>query len=330
MRTTSAALDTRSRSLNGMKSTALIVASLVCTAAPDLAATAPQHTWKSIHYPAISVPWSVDGKAYVSLQPGTQGLQLDVTMGLESALGKEPGKGELQIRLHREPRPTALVDLEWAGATSTGDTAQHHHMHEFPWGADQLVEAWLELRAGERTYWLEIPYGFDRDPSRPIAGSSAPTGGPKLAGAMDKLSESAAILPWQHVQYEIGKIQNGWHLTALQSNTFDATTELILYWDDGRVGSSAYRWDLHEPRTAVSVAPVGEQPVGSRCMQLKLNTDGLRRSDTFALFRNVSDRRGWGTLNITVGEHAHELVLPSSLYCYTHGVAEPHHAARTR
>jgi hypothetical protein len=68
---------------------------------------------------------------------------------------------------------------------------------------------------------------------------------------------------------------------VIQANPFDATTELVLYRDDTRVGASMYLWGLHEPRTSVAIVTAQGRTVGGQCVGLGLHSDGMRRSDTF-------------------------------------------------
>ena len=320
--------------IRGSGLTAVVAVVLAFTLSTASAASAPQHDWKRITYEPIPVPWSVDGKAYVSLQPDAEGLRLDLMMATEDMEAGQPAKGKVRARLHRKSSSTPFADLKFAAGTTRSGHVQWHYLRIFPWGADRLTDTWLEFDADGRTFWLEIPYGLDREPgpasADPADLAGVPAGAPKLAASMAKLAENALIVPWHHVRYELGPIENDWHLTVLQSNAHEPTAEVELYRDDTEVGRSMFLWGLHEPRTAITVAPDGERLIGARCMELRLHSDGMRRSDTFVLSRDSSDKRGWGTMKIAVGKHLHELVLPSSLYRHQHGVAEPHHPARLR
>jgi len=148
---------------------------------------------------------------------------------------------------------------------------------------------------------------------------------------MNELGPDDLIVPWLEVRYDVGEIQNGWRLTVLQRNPFDAATEVVLYRDDHTLGKSMFLWDLYSPRTGVTVRESSGRVVASRKMQLRLHEDGLRRSDSFELYRNPgSDDRDWGRLRVTVDDQVRELVVPSSLYRYVHGAAEPYHERRWR
>ena len=309
----------------------VIVVMLASAFAHAQEAVASRHDWNRIEYAPLVASWGVDKQARIALRPDAHGLRLDLMIATAEERAALPEKGELRARLHRDPQPTAFVDLDYLAGTGRGElwSMQNHYGHVFPWGEDRLAEAWLELHVGDRIYWLEIPYGFDRDPGGAIEGVIGKGGVPQLAAAMSELPEGAQIVPWQLVHYDVGEIQNGWRLSVLVSNPFDATTELVLYRDDGGVGKSIYLWDLREPLTEVTIA-TGDGHVRGHAMGLRLHSDWMRRSDSFQLFRNSSKGRCWGTMKVQVGKHEHELVLPSSMFRYMHGLAEPHHPARRK
>jgi len=79
-------------------------------------------------------------------------------------------------------------------------------MTRFPWGTNALEECWIEVSMGPERYWLEIPYGFDRNPADPLP-PSIPGGPPKFASAMKSLTEHDHVLRWQNVHYDLGEIQ---------------------------------------------------------------------------------------------------------------------------
>jgi hypothetical protein len=183
-----------------------------------------------------------------------------------------------------------------------------------------MDESWIDVSVGEERYWLEIPYGFDRDPRQPLSSSSA-VGPPKFCPAMKK-SPLDHVIHWSSVHYDLGKIQNRWRLSLIQSNPGDGQTEVQLYRDDSAVGKSVFLWDLYSPRTNVRVLEAGQLIVGAHCMGIRLHEDGMRRSDTYALGRTgFGDRRSWGEVEITVGDRSYRTVVPSSVYEYGHGHA---------
>ena len=64
-------------------------------------------------------------------------------------------------------------------------------------------------------------------------------------------------------------------------------------------------------------------------MLTRLHEDGLRRSDHFKFNRRPGGRRSWGALELRVGEETRTIRVPSSLYLYTHGTADPYDERRT-
>ena len=61
------------------------------------------------------------------------------------------------------------------------------------------------------------------------------------------------------------------------------------------------------------------------------DADGIPGSDTFRYSRTaLPDVREWGTINVTVDDETYDAVLPSSLFGYVHGVADPYYKATIR
>ena len=130
---------------------------------------------------------------------------------------------------------------------------------------------------------------------------------------------------WSNVHYEVGEIQNGWWLSLVLSNPFDGQSEVVLYRDDHKVPGPLYLWDLHSPRTQLRITDSNGTVIHGHCMDIRLHEDGMRRSDTFNLPRYPTrdDARTWGQLEVTVNDRSYRILVPSSLYEYTHGHALP-------
>jgi hypothetical protein len=196
-----------------------------------------------------------------------------------------------------------------------------------PWQGAPLDEAFVEVDIGAAHYWLEVPYGFIAGPSA-TAHASDPRTTPKRGPAMAKLGPHDAWVPFRDVTYDLGVIQNGWRLSARLANPFDAHAELELYRDDTVIGQSAFLWDVREPRTNVSIAEASGATLEALPMQVRLHEDGMRRSDDFHFNRSGPCQRGIGMFRATVGEVTVTVPIPSSLYGYTHGTADPYDAHR--
>lgn len=285
------------------------------TAGPDL------HGWAELRF--VDVPGAFGPgcglESRIRAEPSGMNVVL-VVRGCE----RDVFEGST-VRLHL---PASVAEESAGGLGLRPGGALPMRSVRFDWQANTLDEAWVEvdLHADGR-YWLEVPYGFVRDPAAPL-----PTGDARrtarFAPAMSALGPRDHLVPFRHARYEVGEIQNGWRLAVLASNPFDAHVELELYRDDVVIGESAYRWSLFEPRTDLElVGHVGGR-VRSLQMESRLHEDGMRRSDHFTVFRRQDGHRGWGTIRATVGERTFDVRVPSSLYLYTHGTADPYHASR--
>ncbi len=70
---------------------------------------------------------------------------------------------------------------------------------KFPWGRNRYDEGWIELRLPKRRLWVQIPYGFTRDPSEKWPEAEQGRESPKLAAAMTKLPAADTFVPWHSV-----------------------------------------------------------------------------------------------------------------------------------
>lgn len=282
------------------------------------------HKWEYITFPA-TLP---DGKRCPTFSAGYgehdgQGFRIDI-MGIAQGFGFFK-TNSITARLHRangEIIESTAEGKKLLNSPISTDTLSRtpQVITYFPWSANTLEEAWVEVAIGSERYWLEIPYGFCRNPNDPLP-LSIPGGAPKSFSAMKSLTEHDHVIHWRDVHYDLGKIQNGWRLSLIQSNPFDAESEVELYRDDDAVGKSMYLWDLHTPRTALRVVNANGRMINGFCVEIRLHEDGMRRSDTFKINRNGDDSRSWGKIEISVDDKTYQVVVPSSLFKYTHGHA---------
>lgn len=286
------------------------------------------HKWEYITYPMAVLP---DQKTQLSFLIGygekSQGLRLDVS----TSSVKEPpeifAKHQVSARLYR-PEGTVVQHLQGKGVTDApvgaggGGSIDWSLIFYFPWSTNSLEEAWIEVMVGQQSYWIEVPYGFTSDPNR-IRFAEESRGHPRLISEMKPAGNSDHQVRWSNVHYEVGEIQNGWRLSLVLSNPFDGKTEVVLYRDDHKVPGPLYLWDLHSPRTQLRITDASGTVVNGHCMDIRLHEDGMRRSDTFDLSRYPTrdDARTWGQLEVTVDDRSYRLLVPSSLYEYTHGHA---------
>jgi hypothetical protein len=297
-------------------------------AQPTHGASTSIHQWEYITYPMVDLP---DQKPPLSFMVGygekSQGLRLDVQTSSAGQLPEIFAKHLVSAELHR-PDGTVVERLQGKGMVDRpvglggGGFTDWGLIFYFPWSTNNLEEAWIKVAVAEEQYWIEVPYGFTDDPQR-IRPPEEQRGNPKSAPKTNHPGKSEHLVRWSNVHYHLGKIQNGWRLSVVQSNPFDGKTEVVLYRDDHIVPGPLYLWDLHSPRTEVRVTDANGTVINGHCMDIRLHDDGMRRSDTFELSRYVTGDavRTWGILEVRVDDQSYHLLIPSSVYKYTHGHA---------
>jgi hypothetical protein len=201
------------------------------------------------------------------------------------------------------------VSTSWAARLPDGEFAPQLTTY-FPWGTNTLEEAWIEVSIGPERYWLEIPYGFDRNPADPLLPSRS-GGPPQFAPAMKPMTGHDHIVRWQNVHYGLDSTQNG-ELSLIQANPSDAKSEVDLY-------EFPKNQNLFSPHTDVRVVDADGTVINGRCVNLHLDDNHLRRTDTFDFGRHGDELRCWGEIEIKVDDKKYRVLVPSSLYKYTHG-----------
>jgi hypothetical protein len=193
----------------------------------------------------------------------------------------------------------------------------------FPWASNALEECWVQVSFASERFWLEVPYGFCRNPKDTLP-SAVAGGEPKLAAAMKKLNAHDHVIRWKSVEYDLGEIQNHWRLSLIQSNPLHPISEVVLYRDED------YKlWDLHTPRTSLRLLEADGRVTDARCISVSLHDDPktdtfdrYRRSDTYHVISYGDDeRRSLGQIEITVDDRRYRVVMPSSLFMSLHGHA---------
>ena len=292
------------------------------------------HNWEYITF-----PWtSPDGKScptFLAGWPGrsehsdeeSRGFRLDV-MNIVQGFGFFK-TNVIAARLYRangeivEPTEEGKKLLNAPISVSTfsypGMEPNPQVLTYFPWGTNALEESWIEVSMGTERYWVEIPYGFDRNPNEPLP-PSIPGGPPKFVAAMKSLTDHDHVMRWQTVHYDLGVIQNGWRLSLIQSNSVDAESEVVLYREDVKIGT-ATSWETNSPATALRVLDASGTIIGSHCIDVHIQDGGMERSNMYNIARNGDDQRCWGQIEISVDDRSYRVVVPSSLYKYAHGHA---------
>jgi hypothetical protein len=285
-------------------------------------------TWRYINYAFAKPGERWDGSPTFSITSGEQwdqvsrGLRVDImNLNVGFAFFKT---NSIVARLYRangeivEPTEANKKLLNAPIAVSTasiaGEEPNPQVMTYFPWSTNTLQEAWLEISIGSERYWLEIPYGLDRNPTEPLP-PAVPGGPPRFVPAMSSLTEHDHVVRWENIHYVIGKTPDERELTLIQSNPFDAQSRVDLY-------RFPKNQDLYSPRTSVQLlTPDGSVREG-KCVDLHLDDNHLRRTDTFDLFdRGTDDLRCWGKIEIKIDDETYLVSIPSSLYKYFHGHA---------
>jgi hypothetical protein len=275
------------------------------------------HNWEYIKYPFVA--------GYPGFTVGFGDKSRGLQIGIWSTQSELLKTNNVTASLFRPSGQ--VVKMDWlngpVGISNAGST-EWTAVGSFPWVANDLEECWIKISVGLERYWLEIPYGFYRNPKDPLP-PARPDGAPKLVEAMKQLTGHDHIIRWESVEYDLGEIQNHWRLSLAQSNSHYGRTEVVLYREDGKL------WDLHTPRTTLRLLNEdGSFSVG-RCLSIRLNDDTFgesgaddpfRRTDTYTFGGLGDNQRSWGKMEISVDDKIYQLVMPSSLYKRFHGHAQ--------
>ncbi len=296
----------------------------------DTAAT-PRHTWQQIDFPTLPDPGQNLPTPHASLHnDGNRGLRLQLRTHI-FAMEKTPktplNYDKIQARLHRSTgervRPLK-EDFRFSGELSSGLGTPYYHSWHFPWSANMQDEGWVEVQVGDLVYWLELPYGFLRNPDDPLPPSEQTRRGRPVMPATLKFGPKDRLMAWGFVRYELGMLDKENKLYLDQSNPYRPLSNVILQ------GVT----DLHTPRTAIVIKDDESWSLDGRCLRLDLyarraiELHGQVRSDTFVFNPiNPRGRRGWGTATVTVAGKEYRCLMPTSLFAQAHGIADEHHPA---
>jgi hypothetical protein len=281
------------------------------------------HHWRVITFVEAS---STGAKKYpsFSLRPddGTKGLCLDIDFRepdwakpnmISAQLYREDGEtvdsvgGNLNAPIPEGTTMSPSVPGQPAPPPSAW-TAQT----SFPWGKNNLDESWIEVSMGQERYWLEIPYGYDRNPADPLP-PAITAKRPPFAPPIKKSTDHDHIVPWDRVCYDVLPVQNGYSISLNLSNPGDGIGEVVLY-------KEMSAWDLHTPRTSLMAIDNDGSEIHSTCTSIRLDEDLVSgRDDTFSLYRYPSDDRCWGQMEVKVADKSYRIVVPSSMYNFGQG-----------
>lgn len=279
----------------------------------------PMHYFDYIAYPMLAKDGWAPGDPFFTVGMGekTQGLRLDIE-GLSSDYFKTH---HLTARLHRaseevvDPTPEGKQFLNapmsfQTGSPPAGVDPGCQVLTLFPWGPNTMGESWIEVSTGTERYWVEIPYGFDRNP-HDLLPPPMPGGPPKMAPAMKHLTSHDHVVRWLTVRYDLNEIHNGWSLSLTQSNSGDGQSEAVVDCLYAKPRTALRILDLNGGETGVVGLPAASDP----------RYEGEQPKNVFLLGHNQDNVRCWGQIELIVGDTSYRVVVPSSLYKYKHGHA---------
>ncbi len=285
--------------------------------------------WKYIRYPQFLVPGETEQKMEVMVRCGEnqtkpEYLRFDV-LWTGPPRAKPPSAladpKNIVVRLHL---PDATVESktfepgQYWEEVGNAMSATYSRIYTFPWARNRLDEAWVELRLPSQTFWVEIPYGFARNPTDPLPPPESERGVPQSAAAMKDLAKSDRLVPWSQVEYQLGEIPSYWKLMANIANPFYAAAEVTLYQDPDE---NRHVLKFDQPRTAIALKTAnGEISEGVKVASRYANAR-LGRIDTFRFGGGDEKGREWGTVMVKVDEKSFGFVVPSSLFKHVHGTS---------
>jgi hypothetical protein len=232
---------------------------------------------------------------------------------------KLPPLGKTLVRLHTPDGKVADSKPSDGGVIGSLGMIEYSFHYTFAWRRNLLEEAWIEVCLPNQTYWVEVPYGFTRDPAALLNPVEARRGPPKYPPTV-KPGKTDWLVPWLEVSYDLGKIQNGWSANLNVANPFFPAFDVLLYREDFGNERNGHLWNLESPRTEMKINFSKDDVLESKRMGIRLHDDGIRRTDSFKLDKSYTGtERRWGTAVVKVDGKGYECVVPSSLFWEQHG-----------
>jgi hypothetical protein len=310
---------------------------LILTAATSLLPAADSHvpppspkSWQYVIFPETSTPTRASPLFLATWDTSTLGAAAGLGLTIFGLPHDFFQTNRLTAFLHRANgqivQPTADGKLELNSpayiSTASPDFSDlpAQVSTSFPWGPNALAESWFEVRVGPERYWLELPYGFDRDPTAPIP--PAVSAEPSHFIPVKSPTTHDHLVRWREIHYDLGEIQNHWRLSLIQSNGLDAQSQVILYRDDVKIGT-ATSWQTNSPTVTLQLLPATGPALSGHCFDIHIQDGGMQRCDTFTLPRDDTrnPQREWAQIQIKVDNQTYPILVPSSLYQYNHAHA---------
>lgn len=202
---------------------------------------------------------------------------------------------------------------EDVGSVGSSLGTVRHVIYRFPPTTNALREAWISMKSGAETCWLEVPYGFVSSADAVLTSQLGRDTLPFLPSHQAGNKKTQQYIQWKFVQYELGMVTNDWQLTVRIKNPVDATGEIELYGD-------GMRWSLDSPKTGVRILHNAGRVVTGQILRGRLD-ELHRRIDEFAIPRTEVKDRTWAKMVIMIDGSAYYVSIPSSLFAHRHGSA---------
>jgi hypothetical protein len=297
----------------------------------------PTTIWQRIRYPPVTLPGT--GREHLTFLVSSGGhktgpreepshLRLDVMWAARDGVSRPEvisGAQAVVVKLHTADGEvvTRPSSPDWLGVGNGGWTTWSL-TSTFPWSRNALDETWFEVRAGGQTWWIELPYGFARNPEdAEVLDHDRDV--PRFPATMQQPGVGDILVPWLGVEYEIGRIHNGALLSVNLSNPFDARTSVVSYREPPmQVGPDTSRQNLDTPRIAVGLEAAGRTLTG-RELARRLSDDRHTRTDDFTFDRTAGllTGRAFGTVTVSIDDERYGVRVPSSVFAYIHGRTDP-------
>ncbi len=280
--------------------------------------------WESISFPAMT-PWRRDitRPRIVVENRKKEGMVLlfqyflppEADQETNGTSRPEPVAAEFYVN---ENKPVILKGTlesgpyEGSGPGPRGREQQTDHTFFIPWGANALDDAWVRLRLKDRDFWVELPFGFTRNPADPAPPAGESKEGPGCPVAKNtSAGENDLVIPWEYVTYQLDGFPASQRVYVNMANPSDAQTELQM---------SGFGSDIREPRCGITFEFVPDYRNEGRCISLAFSR-GIEPwiYQMFSFPPGFTEGRAWIPVRIQTGPARHALTVPSSLTYSGHG-----------
>jgi hypothetical protein len=283
-------------------------------------AKAARHNWSEITYPdlpATEVGSPVPG--FVLRNGKADGMQfiiyyVFVKVG-QKGQGKLPPIEKITIRLHTPDGKASDAKAEGVGMLG-GLATVFEYKFRFGWRPNVLEEAWIEVGLPKQTYWVEVPYGFTRNPADPLEPAERRSGPPKLPPTV-KPGKADWLVHWFDVRYDGDSVKGAYSVWLVISNPFSPEFDVMLYHDGDRL-------KLDSPRTEMELMTSPKSSYVGKRTGIQLVNGEMTRRDSFRLDgQYANNKRIWGTVRVKLNGKAFDEIVPSSLFWQLHGETDP-------